>query len=407
MRILLLGKGKSSEAAKRLLDKNHVTYDYLELNEVTDFNYDIIVRSPGIPNKLLESEKIDFKKTRIITEIELATYFYDPFIIAVTGSNGKTSTVTMLNDILKQKYDTIACGNIGYTLTDALLDFPNKEIYIVEVSSFQLECVKNFKPNISIVLNVEACHIDHHENFKNYCLAKQKIAMGQTSSDFLIYNFDSIECRRIAEKTLAKTRSFSPTNLLADLYSFENKIYYRNKKIIKLSKLPFKEEYKISNFMAVLNVCMLLNIKKKMIKKYLKNYKGVEFRVEEIKKNIFNDGKSTNPFSTIASLKELKRVSLICGGYDRGENLEVLLPYLGNISEVYAYGSTKNKINDFMKSNNIKSNVYNNLEDATINALKNKSDEDIILYSPMFASYDEYYNYIERSNEFNKIVTGM
>ena len=172
LKILLLGKGVANNGCERLLKKHNIDYDYLEKNEVQISDYDLIVKSPGIPLDDIVFTKINGK---VITDIELAYRLEKPNLIGVTGSNGKTTVVTMLEHVLKSKYNTIACGNIGYSICDALVDHPNMDFYIVELSSFQLEGVTSVDFMISCILNISLCHIDHHKSFDSYIESKLNI----------------------------------------------------------------------------------------------------------------------------------------------------------------------------------------------------------------------------------------
>ena len=390
--ILLLGHGISNDGVKSFLEAIEQGFDYLELNEAkSDYKY--IVKSPGIS---LEKIKI---KGEIISDIELIYRIIPKKIIAVSGTNGKTTITMLINHFLD---NSIACGNIGYPLGLAMQK--EYDYYVCELSSFMLEGCKSFKPKIAILSNLWPHHLDHHKSLEKYIEAKERIFINQDQNDYLIYDYDSPYLKDIAKKGNGKKYSFSTKSMLADCYLNNNYIYFKNKTLINLKKLKINFEFEIKNIMAL---CLALIILKKSFKGFYSKYKKfskANFRTEYLKKDIINDAKSTNPYSTIAALKDLDKVILVCGGYDRGERLNCLLPYLNRISLVISYGESKDKVFNFFKEFNVLVYQCRNLKEAVDLSFRYKKKENTILYSPMFASYDQYKSYIERGKEFNQLV---
>lgn len=405
MKVLLVGRGKSNDGVALLLNKKNISFDYLNTEEITSLDYDLVVKSPGI---LYSNEKIkafiNLDKP-VITDIELVYTFYQPFLIGVTGSNGKTTTINLINEVLRHRYDTVMCGNIGYSYARAVLENSIDDLFLCELSSFELEGIIKFAPKIAIMLNIKPCHLDHHSDFQDYINQKANITINQQKDDYLIYNYDDYNLREIAKRTKAKTISFSKTSTMADCYIFDNCIYLNGYKLFTLNKRQLKAKHNLENIMASCIVGHLLGIKKRRIEHGIFSFKGVEYRLEEIKEKIFNDAKSTNPYSTIEALKTLgENIILVCGGYNRKENLEVLNKELFRINEVYTYGQTAQMVKEYFGSKKIKCHSFINLEEAVLQAYRRKSIKEYLLYSPMFASYDQYESYQMRGKEFNNII---
>ncbi len=392
----MLGHGISSDGVVSLLSHDNIDYDYLDLEEVTSFNYLYVVKSPGIPfdNEII----VGFLKfgVEVITDIELAYRLRKKYYIGVTGSNGKTTTVSLIYDILKTKYDVVCCGNIGYSVCQALVDYEECNIFIVECSSFQLELSKVCF-DISVLLNVNPCHIDHHKNFDNYIKAKSNICRYLNENCIFIYNIDDDICKLVSNVTLANKYYFS--YYYGDFYVLDNKLYYHDVFIVDVNNYNYGFVYDV---MASVIVGINMKIDIDCIGEVINDFKPVKYRFNKINEYIYNDAKSTNPYSTIASLNMLDNVFLICGGYDRGEDLSCLDNYLDKIKMVFCYGETKGKIFDYFCSNNIECFIYNNLEGALKDSLAKRVDE-VILYSPMFASYDQFKNYEQRGKLFNEL----
>lgn len=401
---LLLGKGVANNGCKRLLDKYQIKYDYLNIDEITTCDYEYIVKSPGI--SLLDPifRKL---KGKIISDIELGYIITHPNIIGVTGSNGKTSVVSMLGYILKERYEVCVCGNIGYSFCDALVDNPNCDYYIVEMSSFQLEATYKLDCIISVILNISMCHLDHHKAFNDYINSKIKIASNQSYKNFTIYNMDDPYLNEIRKKCVSNTIGFSYKSSVSKIYVLNEYIYYQNKRIFKINKNEINYKHKIENYLAVLTTITCLDFNLKKACKLLKRFKDVKYRLNKIDKYIYNDAKSTNCGSTMAAINSLDKIHLICGGYNRGIKINLELKSLQKIRYVYSYGETKNEIKKYFDSYGIKCFSFNTLKDALRSAYIKRFDDEVILYSPMFASFDQYQSYTQRGEEFNMLYNKL
>ena len=406
MKILVLGTGVANDGVVMLLKEEGLDYDYLNIDEVMTFDYQFVVKAPGIPMTEPIIQGFLKKNIRVITDVELAFLLRKKFYIAVTGSNGKTTTVSLIKHILSVKYKTIACGNIGYSLCRALVEHKDAEIFVVELSSFQLEAsLIDF--NISVLLNVHPCHLDHHTSYKEYIDSKANLCKNQSSSHYCVYHMDDPILREMVKSISAEQISFSRNSYLAKCYIFDEHIYFQNKKILKINPSLKEKTFFLEDVMAAISaVSLVKGISSKIIREQMKSFEEIEYRLTKINSFIYNDAKSTNPYSTMAALECFDSVELICGGYDRKENLDCLKSSLTKLKRVYAYGQTKGKIEKYMQDNNVECLAFNYLDEAFEKAYLDRKEE-IILFSPMFASFDGFKNYIERGKYFNEIALKM
>ena len=400
MKILVLGKGIANDGMVLLLEQKELEFDYLNPEEVAHFDYTYVIKAPGIPLSDRIIQGFIKKGIRILSDIEVAMLLHPGFYIGVTGSNGKTTTVSLICHLLKSGYDAVACGNIGYSIGKAVVEHPNAQIYVVELSSFQLECAQ-IDLNISVLLNIHPCHLDHHATFADYIGSKSNICIHQTPQHCVVYCDDDPHIQTIIRHTEAKKSSFSADKSHAKCCLHQDVIYYENKRIFKLTE-PFKgKKHLIEDLLAAIGVVSLFaKIKPSMIRKQLKSFEPIDYRMMPMNPYIYNDAKSTNPYSTIAAIECFQSVFLICGGYDRKENLESLNDHLYKIKKVYAYGQTKDKIYQYMRKHDKECCVFQTVEEAFCQALKERQNE-VVLYSPMFASFDQFENYMARGKYFN------
>ena len=399
--ILLLGRGKSNNALREFMNKYEILHDYLDVNEVERFDYQLVIKGPGVFYHHDVLQKFISLNVEIITDVEFIYWFLNREYIAITGTNGKTSTTLLLTDMIKHKYTAIACGNCGFPISQAALDYKLFQYFVLELSSFQLKGCNKFAPKIAIVTNLNVAHLDYHKDVQDYYESKYKITINQTKNDFLILNADDEISLNIYKNSNATKLYFSLNNKKTDCYFKGNKVYFKNKTLFRIKNQSDIMKYNIAS--AVIAAKLLL-IPNKSIKKSIKNFGFLKYRLQEVYKGIYNDAKSTNIYSTISALKEFNNdLFLICGGYDRKEEISGLEKYLTNIKKVFAYGETKEKISLYFKKKKIEVFTFDTLKDATLNAL-NVRKKEIILYSPMFASYDQYNSFEERGKEFNQII---
>lgn len=430
---LVIGLQKSGLAAYNLLVKmgydvtvsvNNVLSDsektlipLAELNDgghdlqLAQQKWDIVVKNPGIPYHVAFIQELILNNNEIISEIELA-YEYQPnsTYLALTGTNGKTTTTTLLFNILKQAYNnTLLAGNIGYPLAQLVLDHPNENIFCLELSSFQLMGIKKFKPAIASIINLAPDHLDYMKNVEDYYESKQSIYQNQDENDYFILNKDDKLVQKYLDNCMAKIITYSIKEK-ADFYVSDNYIVHNNQQLLDLSKLKVVGEHNIYNVMVALIYAYLMKVELELIQKAIYEFTGVEYRlqkVEGIKNNIYyNDSKATTPDSTITALKTFKTepLILIMGGFDKGLDFSELIEVINqknNIFKVYLYGQINNKIKGLKKN----VCIFDDLNQVMQDILSNY-DNKTVLFSCATSSYDQYKNYEQRGEHFNKLIKG-
>lgn len=402
MSILVLGKGVSNDGVVLLLKEEQIEYDYRDIDDSFSTDYEEVIKAPGIPPDHPKLQPIIEKKIPILTDIELAMMLRPHFYIGVSGSNGKTTMVSLLKEILSLKYNAIACGNIGYSVCKAVVEHPSAEIFIVELSSFQLEYAK-IDLDISVLLPLHPCHLDHHGSFKNYIKSKSNICINQSPSHYFVFPYEDVYIRKFVSDCNAVHRTYSFEHPLAHLFLKNNRIFCDGRPFLKVKDDLLSRKAFCLDLLACIEVCRILKIPKRTIRKGLDSFHEQKYRFTRMSDDIYNDAKSTNPYATIEALRSLFDCFLICGGYDRKENLECLTEVLPSIKQVFAYGASKEKIYEFMKAHQKECQMFTTVDEAFANALKKRKNEPI-LYSPMFASYDQFHNYIERGRHFDELV---
>lgn len=387
MRILIYGDGISNKAVKGYLEEVKISYDTID-----DGNeYDYIIKSPGIKKELVEA------KGKIITDIELYYLLKSDRIIGITGTNGKTTTTMLVNDMLSHKYKSVVAGNIGIPVFNVI---KGNELKVFELSSFELDGCDLFKPKVALLLNISPAHLDYHKSYEEYWQAKYRLVENMEREDLVIYNLDDKDICLMVEKTKAKMLSFSLDNKKADIYIENSKIVLKNKKI-RLKGIYSNANYEYKNMMAAILVADAFKVPIKCIKKSLKSFKKPSYRAELVAPNIINDAKSTNIMATYSLVRQYKDVRLICGGYDRGEaldDLDLIIPY---VKGFYLYGANKVRVANYLKMKDVNFKMFDTLEEALSIAI---AEKEMLIYSPMAPSYDQFKSFEERGRLFNELI---
>jgi len=437
-KIFILGMARSGFSAAKLLAKHNnkilITdikdQDENEINELKnlgvefiktdtpeelltdDFNF--VIKNPGIhPNHPVckKAEKLDIHVTN---EMEVAYNFLPKGvkILGITGSNGKTTTTTILYNILKNANLPVHLGgNIGYPLCSIIENVKPNDILVLEISSHQLNDFINFKTDMSILTNLSEVHIDHFGTYDNYKKQKIRIFDHHTNNNLAIINKDNLDSVN-STKSIPSKKIFFSSSADTDICIKNNYIVYKNENIINLSDIKLKGNHNYENIMSAIVIAKEFNITNDIILTVLKDFDGVEHRLEFVKeingRTFYNDSKATNVKSTQIALNAFNSPTiLILGGLDRGHSFDELKNYLKNVKLIVCYGETKERIKTFADSLNIKCNVVDNLTQATITAYNNSKKEDIILLSPACASWDQYKCFEDRGNEFKKVVNNL
>lgn len=403
------GQNKENVAELEKLGVNFI--ETIEPEKYLDASYDLLIKNPAVFPYNPCVKKAQDLNIPVVNEMEVAYHFLpkDVKIIGVTGSNGKTTTTTLIYEVLKKAGSSVKLGgNIGTPLSQIVKSLTSNDILLLEISDHQLIDFQDFKTNISVMTNLCPTHLDYHGSYESYKNTKKKIFLPHTKEDIAILNeanYDSIELT----KDILSTKYYfnSKENYIKDNY-----IYIDNKPIINTDEILIQGTHNYENILAMLLVLKVLNIDFKYAIDVLKTFKGVEHRLEFVREvngvKYYNDSKSTNPVATITALKSFtNNIHLILGGMERSQDFTELKPYISKIKKVYAIGEVRNRIIDFCQKNNVPFEEYEHLKEAINSSKENATKDDIILLSPASASWDQYARFEDRGAEFKEIVNNF
>ena len=434
-KIFILGLARSGyEAAKLLSDYNNeiivtdgkeqkeeivseleslgvkviITSDQLSL---LDDSFDYVIKNPGIKYDNPVVVKAKELGIKVINEVEMAYSFLDKSvnIIGVTGSNGKTTTTTLISEFMKNSFDNVYLGgNIGIPLSNFVRDIKPNSYLVLEISDHQLCDMYDFKTNVSVLTNITPTHLDFHKSYEVYQMTKKKIFNNHTSDDLAVINKDDEVSMKITDdiKSTKVYYGHDKTNLA---YYDEEGIYYDGKLVIKLDDIILKGKHNYQNIMGAIIAVKKYGVTDEVIQKVLKEFKGVEHRLEYVDTingvTYYNDSKATNCVSTITALNSFdKPTILLLGGYDRGHSFHDLDDSMKNVKCVVCFGETKNRIEEFCNDLKIKCYKNDTLKEA-MNVVKDIcTPGDVVLLSPACASWDQYDKFEDRGDEFKNLV---
>lgn len=434
-KIFILGMARSGyEAAKLLSDYNNeiivtdgkeqkeelvseleslgvkviITGDQLSL---LDDSFDYVIKNPGIKYDNPVVVKAKDLGIKVINEVEMAYSFLDKSvnIIGVTGSNGKTTTTTLISEFMKNSFDNVYLGgNIGIPLSNFVRDIKPNSYLVLEISDHQLCDMYDFKTNVSVLTNITPTHLDFHKSYEVYQMTKKKIFNNHTSDDLAVINKDDEVSMNITDdiKSTKVYYGHDKTNLA---YYDEEGIYYDGKLVIKLDDIILKGKHNYQNIMGAIIAVKKYGVTDEVIQKVLKEFKGVEHRLEYVDTingvTYYNDSKATNCVSTITALNSFNQPTiLLLGGYDRGHSFHDLDDSMKNVKCVVCFGETKNRIEEFCNDLNIRCYKNDTLKEA-MNVVKDIcTPGDVVLLSPACASWDQYDKFEDRGDEFKKLV---
>ena len=447
-RVLILGAGKTGlSAANFLIEKagkvlisevSNLPKDYenkiinlknkgviFEFNKNSDAflnQADLIVTSPGISPFTEVIKKINFLNIPVISDIELASYFIKKPIIAITGTNGKTTTTHLISNLITTAgKKAVSCGNIGKPILDVISQ--DAEYYVLEISSYQIYYSPTFSPATAVCLNITQDHLDWHKSFEHYLKSKEKLFLNQKNNSWAILNYSDNNVKNLNVKNNIfyftskntdtnkfKTIAFVDNNFLK--LKHEGNIY----NLINKNDLKIIGTHNIENSLASSAVTCILGIQLDFIREGLRNFKGVEHRLELVRKvqnkEFYNDSKATNPESTVKAIEAIKEnknnksITLILGGRDKNTDLGEMIESINkNIQEIILLGEAKERfLNELRRVNfSKKIKLVNNINEAVLESLK--SNTEIVLFSPACSSFDMFKNFEERGNVFKEIIT--
>ncbi|MBW7675268.1 UDP-N-acetylmuramoyl-L-alanine--D-glutamate ligase [Chryseobacterium chendengshani] len=416
LEVFLSDKGAIKDHYKQFLTENEIEFEEGNHDEARILSADWIVKSPGIPKKADMIYKIHLKGIRISSEIEFASEFTNAKIIAITGSNGKTTTTSLIYYILKKDGMNVGLGgNIGYSFAKQVAD-ENHEYYVLEVSSFQLDDIQNFRPYISLLLNLSKDHLDQYNyNYEEYALAKFRIAENQENDNFFIYNKDDEMSKNILEKfeIKAKMIPFSTKEKLNEGGFIDDEeliVRLKDKFSMKIEELSLMGTHNVANSLAASIAGKILDINNESIRNSLMTFQAVEHRLELVTEvdgvKFINDSKATNVNATYYALESMKTPTVwIVGGQDKGNDYSEIEDLVKRkVKAIVCLGVDNQKIIDFFKDK--KEFIYNtsSMEEAVTISKSLAKNGDTVLLSPCCASFDLFKNYEDRGNQFKEQV---
>ena len=406
-------------AYKKLLIKNEINFEEKGHLYATKLDVDYVIKSPGIPDSSEIVQHLINKNIQVISEIEFAYKFIDANIIGVTGSNGKTTTSSLIYEILKNEdFDVDIAGNIGISFTSKIKD-KQKKNYVLELSSFQLDGIVKFNPHIAVMTNLSPDHLDRYENnYENYINSKFNIIKNQSSADYFIYDSEDLQIIKFIKNNSKKIKStllpFSISKTKESVTYIENKniISIINKKIIIMptNNFPLIGTHNLKNAMAATTVANLLKIRKDTIRKSLEHFQAVEHRLEHVLKinkvNYINDSKATNVNAAYYALDSMGSSTVwIVGGIDKGNKYEELFSLVNEkVKAIICLGRDNKKIIENFENLVEYIIEVKTMSEAVKEAYAIAKSNDNVLLSPACASFDLFENYEDRGRQFKAEV---
>ncbi|NLJ78243.1 MAG: UDP-N-acetylmuramoyl-L-alanine--D-glutamate ligase [Tissierellia bacterium] len=443
--ILVLGLGVSGVSTTRALDNlgaNIFISDAKEENDLEEYigqiedidadlylgtddipldDIDLIIKSPGIPPTIDILNRADEKGIEVITDLELAYRIKpDSNLIAITGTNGKTTTTLLTGEFFKESgIPTHIAGNIGVGILWDMLNAGDEDVFVVEASSFQLEHTRLFNPKVSLILNITSDHLDWHGNIDNYIQAKKKIFQNQDINGYTILNYDDPLLKDFKDKIHSKLIWFSVDNKLdRGIYIDDGYIIVDNggtrERVIRVEDIRILGKHNLENALASISIGWIMGLKMDAMRKVLERFPGVEHRLEYVGEiqgiSFYNDSKATNPEASIGAIGAMDApIILIAGGQDRGSRFDDLIQSLGDkVKALILLGETSKKIGDTAIKYGFE-NIYivDDMDAAVRRGYQLGIPGDSILLSPACASWDMYKSFEIRGNHFKESVNRL
>ena len=441
-KVLVLGLARSGMAAVKLLHKlgavitvseSKALADIKELPELQEMGVRVVnqneeifeedfylaVKNPGINGKLWFVKRLRERGISVITEIELAFMVSAPqHFIAITGSNGKTTTSTLVYEIIKKQYPekTLLCGNIGIALCEMVLEYDlinNEGYYIVlEISNFQLVDIVNFRPEISVIINLAADHLDFMGTEDAYYRSKLRVYENMKDNDTFLYNLDDALIKEYTDEVeiCCKKLTYSLFDKNADLFADSEFVYLEGENLFHVSDIKVVGRHNVQNVLVGVGAALKCGVTKENIRAAVSSFNGVEHRIEFVREKdgvrFYNDSKGTNVDATVTALKAFSApVILLAGGHEKGLDLSPLKSLLVGVKRLIAYGECGERIHtELTQGEGI---LVNSLPEALEEAVKIAEAGDVVLLSPTTSSYDQYTCFEERGEHFKSLVNSL
>ncbi len=427
---LLIDKG----ASVTLYDKNTINYHdeklkFLINNGVKVIcldtpiniieNFDLIVLSPGIPLHLDFVLKAYQLSIPVVSEVEVCATLTNNNVIAITGTNGKTTCTTLIGEILKSNGNEVeVVGNIGIPFSERLPFEKDNTIYALELSSYQLETTYSLKPKVSVVINISPDHLERHKTYENYIVAKKRIFQNSDEEDFLVLNYDDEICKNMSLETKSKVFFFSKYEALCEgAYIKNDKIYVnslfleKEQFILDLTKIKLLGEHNVENILATVSALYCIGINYEILRDVIYKFKGVEHRMELVNKIndiiYINDSKSTNEASTVSAINSFSNnIVLVLGGYGNTTISQNLIDLIKeSVKHLILIGESKSVIQKTLNHSEYNTiTIIDRLEEINNVVEKICVKNDVLLFSPGYKSKDMFKNYEERGKRFKEVV---
>ncbi len=415
-----LSESKKKEDIKEIdfLNENNVETVGQEM-EVFERDFDLVVKNPGVPYRSPMMEKLHERNIPVITEIELAFQVAKPqHYIAITGTNGKTTTSTLTYEILRRAFPGKAhlCGNIGIPLCEIVMENGLMEEgghYIaLEISNFQLVNIDKFRPEVAAIINLTPDHIDFMGGLDNYYKSKTEVYRNMADSDVFLLNADDPVVKEYTDRYPVKCvkESFSTDDENADCIAKDGCIEIKGEKIIPLDAIKIVGKHNLQNVMIAVSAAKAVGVSNDIILDAVSSFKGVEHRIEFVREiggvKYYNDSKGTNTDATITALKAFDRgVILLVGGFEKGLPMDEMKKHLGCVKKVIGFGACGARlVHDLVGEDGI---IVTTLDEAVAEANKIAESGDTVLLSPTTSSFDQYTCFEERGDHFKKIVNSL
>ena len=409
-----------SEKLKKQLGENSKAEIVLgNLTEAVMETLDLVVMSPGVPTDLPVVNQMREMGIPIWGEIELAYTYGKGDVLAITGTNGKTTTTALLGEIMKNYKDSVfVVGNIGNPYTTAALDMIEESVAVAEVSSFQLETIHAFRPVVSAILNITPDHLNRHHTMEAYIAAKEDVAKNQTENDTCVLNYEDDVLREFGKNISAKVLYFSSQRKLdKGIYLENGNLVYKDGEetiVCHVDELQLLGTHNYENVMAASAMAIAYGVPMDVIRKTIKSFAGVAHRIEFVcEKNgvaYYNDSKGTNPDAAIKGIQAMNRKTLLIGGgYDKDSEYEEWIEaFDGKVKYLVLLGQTREKIADAARKLGFENIIMvESLEEAVSTCAKLAEPGDAVLLSPACASWGMFKNYEERGDKFKEFVNAL
>ena len=380
--------------------------------ELLDEGFELIVKNPGIPYSNPMIEGAIEKGIPVITEVELAYEISEAPFIGITGTNGKTTTTTLVYEMLNEgKKEPLIAGNIGTVASGVAEKAEKDNTIVIELSSFQLMGIRSFKPRIAIITNLYDAHLDYHGTRREYIQAKANITKNQTEHDYLIINADQEETMAIAQNSKAAIVPFSTKKELTEgAYIKDGWVIFNQEPVMEISQIVLPGVHNLENILSAVAAAKLSGVENSAIQAVLKTFTGVRHRLQYVAdvngRKVYNDSKATNILATIKALSAFKTPTiLLAGGLDRGNEFDELQPYLSHVKALITFGQTAPKLERVGELAGIKTiSRVDNVDKAVPEAYRLSEPGDVILLSPACASWDQYKSFEVRGDIFIEAV---